>query len=525
MSEQNNIKQNTSENKAQGTPENNIETIPSPTQLNRDEMQFQKLLEFANLATLVKRDLNEHKIANSTFNRTYKKSEVINWLANPGRYEKQLRNLSRFLFDSSSHYKRLIDYFSTMLTFDYVVDIYNQTNYEMTKELKDTIQKRYIKTVNKLENMNMKHEFSKLVTKSLIEGVVYGYEYSAKNSYFIDILDPDYCAISSIEDGVYNYSFNFQYFDTRKGEIDRFSDEFKDKYRIYQSDKKNNKWQELDSSKTICIKISDGEHSIPMLAGVFEEIYALYTYKDLQLSKTEMDNYLLLVANLPYRKDANDRENAWALSLDIAEKYFNLMSDNLPEQIGTILSPFSSIEPIKLSKNEKELDTLSIAESSIYNSAGVPRAIFNSDKSSGAALNKAISVDESTMFKILRQLERWVNRKLKDENKKINFKVTFLNITEYNRKDMIDKYKDASTLGLPVKRHFCASLGLSPSDVQNSMLLENDVMNITDKFIPLSSSYTQPSDNKGGRPDEGDEIEEITEIGDELGSNEPENRD
>ncbi len=522
MSEQNNTKQDANENRIS---DSNIETIPSPTQLDTDEMQFQKLLQFANLARLIKRDLNSNRVANSTFNRTYKKSDVIGWLANPGKYEKQLRDLSRFLFDSSSHYKRLIDYFSTMLTFDYVVDIYNQTNYEVTKELKDNIQKRYINTINKLENMNMKHEFSKLITKSLIDGIVYGYEYSTKNSYFIDILNPDYCAISSIEDGVYNYSFNFQYFDIYKEEINRFSEEFQEKYEIYKTDKRNKKWQELDSSKTICIKISDSEHAVPMLAGIFEEIYSLYTYKDLQMSKTEMDNYLLLVAGIPYQKNANDRENAWALSLDIAEKYFGMMSDNLPEQIGTILSPFSSIEPIKLSKNEKELDTLTLAENSIYNSAGVPRMIFNSEKTSGAALNKAISMDESTMFKILRQVERWVNRKLKDENKKIHFKVTFLNITEHNRKDMIDKYKDASTLGLPVKRHFCASLGLSPSDVQNSILLENDVMGITDKFIPLSSSYqTNSNDDKGGRPDNGDDVEEITEIGDDLDTNNPENR-
>ena len=57
------------------------------------------------------------------------------------------------------------------------------------------------------------------------------------------------------------------------------------------------------------------------------------------------------------------------------------------------------------------------------------------------------------------------------------------------------------------------------------MLLENDVMGITDKFIPLSSSYqTNSNDDKGGRPDNGDDIEEITEIGDDLDTNNPENR-
>ncbi len=59
----------------------------------------------------------------------------------------------------------------------------------------------------------------------------------------------------------------------------------------------------------------------------------------------------------------------------------------------------------------------------------------------------------------------------------------------------------------------------------NSILLENDVLGITDKFIPLNSSYqTSSDDNKGGRPDKGDDVEEITEIGDDLDTNNPENR-
>ena len=67
----------------------------------------------------------------------------------------------------------------------------------------------------------------------------------------------------------------------------------------------------------------------------FEEIYNLYDYKILQMSKTEMDNYLLLVASIPYL-NGNDKENNFALSLDIAEKYFGLMNNSLPDQIGAI---------------------------------------------------------------------------------------------------------------------------------------------------------------------------------------------
>lgn len=502
----------------------NIETIPLNNKLSKDDLEFQKLLQFANLARFITKDLNSTHQPTYTFNKNFKKEDVVKWLENPQKYEKKLRDLSKFLYNSSSHYRRLIDYFATMLTFDYVVDIYNQIEYKIDKDLKEIIQKKYINTINYLETMNLKHEFSKLMYRAMIDDVVYGYEYSTKNSFFFDILNPDYCAISSIEDGVYNYSFSFDYFDKYPKELDRFSDEFREKYNIYKTDKKNKKWQELDSSKTICIKISDTDYTIPPLAGVFEEIYSLYTYKDMQMSKTELENYLLLVATIPYQKDTKDHENAFALSLDIAKEYFALMSDSLPPQIGAILSPFDKVEPIKLNKSEKELDTVTLAENSIYNSAGVPRLIFNSDKASGAALNKAILNDQTTMFRVLRQFERWVNRRLKDENKKTYFKVSFLDITKYNQDDMVKAYKEASTVGLPVKTRYCAALGLSPSDMMNSIMFENDVLGIVDKFKPLQSAYQTGIDNKGGRTSKGDNIEGSTEAGQVNDANNPDNR-
>lgn len=512
---------NKSENKVNGRAE--VETV-AVKKLSKEDLEFQKLLQFANLARYIKKDLNDNVVPTSAFNKTFEKSDVVKWLANPQKFEKKLRDLSRFLLNSSSHYRRLIDYFATMLTFDYVIDMYNQSDYTITKELKETIQKKYVSTVNYLEVMNIKHEFLKLIYHAWVDDVVYGYEYSLKNSFFFDVLDPDFCSISSVEDGVYNFQFDFQYFNTRPKELERMADEFKDKYELYKTDKKKYRWQELDANKTICIKISNTDYCIPPLAGIFEEIYSLYTYKDLQLSKTELENYLLLVAKIPYQKSADEKENAFSLSLDKAIEYFNLMDENLPNQIGSVLSPFESIDPIKLNKSEKELDSVTLAENSIYNAAGVPKLIFNSDKASGAALNKAILNDQTTVFAILRQFERWVNRKLKDENKKINFKVRFLDITKYNQDETVSMYQNAATLGLPCKFAYCASLGMSPSDVMNSMTLENDVFNVVEKFKPLSTSYTQ-SGKDGGRPSKGeDNLDDAGQQAIDNDVNNPDNR-
>lgn len=165
------------------------EIIKTDMPLSKEDMQFQRMmLHFAEFAKYIKKDLNNTQ-PNFTFNKTFSKNDVIAWLANPHKYEKKLRDLSRFLLDSSSHYRRLIDYFSTMLTFDYVVDIYNQTDYEITKDLITTIEKKYITTLNLLETMNIKHEFSKLTYRAFIDDVAYGYIYSTKNSFFFDLLN------------------------------------------------------------------------------------------------------------------------------------------------------------------------------------------------------------------------------------------------------------------------------------------------------------------------------------------------
>ncbi len=91
--------------------------------LSKEDQQFQRMI-FAQLAGLIKRDLNSNQRANYSFHKNYNKEDVIRWQANPQRYEKQLRNLSRFLYDTSSHYKRLTQYFATMLTFDYIIEPY-----------------------------------------------------------------------------------------------------------------------------------------------------------------------------------------------------------------------------------------------------------------------------------------------------------------------------------------------------------------------------------------------------------------
>lgn len=503
--------------------ENSNSKIISSNPLSKDELDFQKLLQYANLARHIKKDINSTIQVQYTFHKNFTKDNVMLWMANPQKYEKQLRNLSRFLYDTSSHYKRLVQYFATMLTFDYYIEPYGMTDFKVTDDLIKKVQAKYVSISNFLETMNLKHEFLKVCERAWIDDVAYFYEYKLPDSYFLYPLDPDYCEISGIEDGCYTFSFNFSFFTSYPKELDKYSQEFKTKYEIYKADKKNQKWQEIDPSKSLCIKVAETiDYPIAPFCGIFEEVYSLEDYKALKLSKTELENYLLLVAKIPYLKEGKTA-NDFALGLDKAIEYFDRMMNDMPDQVGGLLSPFDTVEAVKVERSDKNTDYVSEAQKSLYDSAGVSQLLFNST-GTGAAITKSILVDENVVFKVLRQFERWVNKKLKDENKLIKFKAQFLDITKFSQENYIKSLKEAATLGLPVKLKYNAAIGQSPSSSIHMEFLENSVLNLVDIWKPLSTSYTQSTDKNGSPKSSEDDLSDAGQTAIDLDTNNPDNR-
>ena len=97
------------------------------------------------------------------------------------------------------------------------------------------------------------------------------------------------------------------------------------------------------------------------------------------------------------------------------------------------------------------------------------------------------------------------------------FKVKLLDVTAYNKEDVITQLTNAATLGLPTKMQLASVVGSStPLDVAGLTFLENDILGLHEKWIPLNSSYTQSGtatmgDDEGGRPESKDE--DLSETG------------
>jgi hypothetical protein len=157
------------------------------------------------------------------------------------------------------------------------------------------------------------------------------------------------------------------------------------------------------------------------------------------------------------------------------------------------------------------------AERDYFNSAGVSQLLFNSDKATNSGLSKSVQTDEQILFAVLRQIERWLNRKVKNYLTQYKFKVRFLNTTVFNVDDVFEKYLKAAQFGMPVKNALAASVGLSPSSMSSMAFLENDVLNWSATLQPLASSHTQSGKDGAGRNEKSED--DLSESGETTKEN------
>nr|DAZ49976.1 MAG TPA: portal protein [Caudoviricetes sp.] len=319
-----------------------------------------------------------------------------------------------------------------------------------------------------------------------------------------------------------NASFDFSYFDSRSQYLEFYPAEFTTKYNLYRKDR-NNRWQELDSPTSFAIKCNNDilDYAIPPLAGILREVYDLEDYKALKLTKTTLENYAMLVMKLGITETGE-----WQMDLDKAKDFWRNLDSVLPEEVGSVLSPMD-INKISFERtNTGESNTTADAEQNLFSAAGVSSLLFNNDKASSNALLLSIKADQAITFGIVKSIEDMVNRFIQSQSYGKNFKVTFLDCSQFNRKELGDMYLKACQNGLPFISMYAASQGLSQSEMDCMSYLENDVLGLADMFRPLqtSSTLSSASQESNGATDEGGapkkEIGDLTDSGEKSQENE-----
>lgn len=473
---------------------------------------FDRMKQFAKAYEDVLKLVNLESNTTKTWT-VFSKELLRTYLQNPYAASSQtnLRNLSKFLWTLSFPLRRIVHYFASLPDFSaYKINL----DLSLTEDNdEESLLQDYENAARYVKHMNLAANMFKLLIIAWREDVVYFQPYQdADGALLMQPLDSQYCKIASIGyNNLYHVAFDFTFFNgSNSFYLDVWDPEFKKKYNAYQNDA-SLRWQELDMARAFKINVSDQDLIVPVFAGLFEPIIDLVDLQSLMAVKDSLEIYKLLVMKIPLLKSQNPDD--MALSLELAKKFYNKASEDLPDEIGMILSPME-VEPISFEKNATS-DTNAIADSyeNLMDETGISQ-VFSASRLNGASSVKMSMLTDALFATrgIMQQVEAFANERIQMEYPNSAASIKFIDVVTYTRDERINQVEKAASLGMPVKLEYMTLLGYDPLESLAADWLETKLGLSTERFIhPLVSSHTQSGNTSdGGAPKKDD-----TELSDE----------
>lgn len=497
-----------------------VESASEPTQKSAAEIRdwYEKNkrrldnFEAADNALRSLRDVTKTSVKTVT---AFSKDTLRSYLQNIGSNEKNLRNLSRYLYYRCHAYYRLVMYNANMFCLDArsVIPEYDLVKGgDATKMLKS-----YQETLDVLDRLNLQYEFLKMYAVAFREDVAYGCAYYDETGLFILPLDPDYCKISgAYSTGDFGFHMDMSYFRSRQTLLEMYGEPFQSMYRAYESDTQNGKWQPMPDEYAVCLKAraEDWETCLPVFSGLLAGIINLIDLDDIQAITNEQEIYKMIWLEMETITNA-DMPDEWKVDPDIMIEYFNRMiNEALPNYISAALVP-GKLDTISFD-NDRASDTnkISKATETLFNSSGGAQILNSASISGTTAFEAAVQADtELAISMLLPQTQGWVNRFLTYWVSN-PAKVKFFEVSVYTKDKFKKNLLESAQYGLPTRLAYNTLNGFSEKDTLALSFLEIDCLHLNEKLIPLQSSYTQ-SGNENGDGSEGAPTKDSDELTDD----------
>lgn len=485
-----------------------------------DESMKTGKVDFSNFRRVMLRDLiNNTELIETGYLGPVKLEDVQKAMEHPRAMWRTLMRASQYLMQVSPHYYRMNSLFANMALFCWWIDLYDVKD----KANVDTIKKQYATLAARLENMHLKHEFTKIMRVLPYQDIFCGLVIESSTDFFIQKLDFRTCRLYQVQDGLYNFEIDLA---AIKGkELNAYPDYVQDAYVKYLKGEVSSQWYLPPADKQICIKMnSQWTYPYPMLIGLIKDILNLDTFKKLKLQSARTDNYKAILVEVPIDETTVDKP---LLSPDVLSIFAEINRESLSNDIGMIHTLGSPGQAISFKDSANTRNNVSDAVDELYNDSGISKELFNGS-SSATAVTFSVENDSGFVYDVYRQFERWVNRyiKLRKFNKpQFKFYFYLLDITVFNRDTVSKRYKESASMGVGIDR-WLASLDMTPSRTLGSYIMSRDVFDFHNNLIPLQSAYNSASavqiaeEDKGGRPTAEDTGEILSDEGEQTRDNE-----
>ena len=406
--------------------------------------------------------------------------------------------LSRNFFYKDGYYKQIIIHYATLLKYAGLLI----PNPSLGKKLSTShISKRYYNALDYVEKMNLPVFLTDCATRALIDGCYYGVIVQLdKQNFSVLDLPSGYCQTRYKDlNGDDLIEFDVSYFNSivdltaKEQALASYPKFIRDAYKKWQKQKSSNSWVIIPSDIGICFPFFDGRPLfLSVIPASLEYDDAIQTERDRDAEEIRK----ILVQKIPHLQDGRllfEPDEA-------AEMHAGAVGMLKGNKNISVLTTYADVDAVvSKTTGESTSKTLEQIEKNIYAQAGVSGQIFSSTGSS--TLDASIKNDIALMMYLANKFSRFITNSINRiyGNTNITFKYQILPVSIHNMDKFVDQSFKLSGSGysylLPV-----VALGLSQRDIVNLKELENDVLKLGEKLIPLSSSYTQSSNNPTGRP-------------------------
>lgn len=410
-----------------------------------------------------------------------------------------LRELSRFAYRYFGIYERVINYYSRLLLFDYVITPKIKGNISKNKILN-----KYNNVLSFLDKMSIPVNFQYITYKVLKNGAYYGLFRVFDDGITFQELPVEYCR-SRYKDsrGIDILEFNLSYFRKITSESDRqemlssFPKEVVKQWeRVKNSKNITNNWVELDTKVGVVFHFGD---FIPYFVNAIPELLRLDEAQDREGDREAEELQKLLINKMPISSKTGEMifepEEAAVMHRGLVD----MLSDNKYIDVLTTYGD-TSLEQAQTTTSQAQNNSLNKFTFNAFDNLGASAQLFNAE--GNTALKYSTDKDTSLMFSLAMIYANWLTYIVNDRfaDNKISFSVEFLPTTIHNRKELMDVYLKGAQYGYS-KIYTGVAQGIKQSNLVNLLSLENDILGLSDKMIPLSSSYTQTNNENSKNSD------------------------
>lgn len=437
-------------------------------------------------------------------------------LNDPKNYEQQLIGYTEWMELSSMMFKRVLGYFSGLMSWDwnYVCTNAKATDYTSSAYEKDlNIVREFT------DRFDAKKEFSVVMKEMMRNEAYFGILRDDGQVNLLQELPQSYCIITGRHDYGLLFDFNMVYFLQPTVKLDLFPEIFTRMYNeifykngqpviydpasnLYNRSGTYAMWHQTSPIDGFtCFKIApELATRVPWLSPLLPSAVLEPVIRGLQTNSYIQQASKLILGEVPYNKESQAKlKDNLAINSDLLGKFMALIQAAMPTAIKMAAVPLQNTSALEFTGSDTILNSYlqTMAASSGTNS----RLLYSIDRQNVLETKLSVDIDMNVLRMVYPQFQDFMNFHINRRTKKFKFKILYegFNIA-LNRDERLATANTLADSGMVIDQKFASAIGVSPFDFRR-MLEETKASKFVDKLTPILKANQMSGDMKGsGRP-------------------------